>query len=261
MKTSIYLSILILLFGACSEPESPLEELVDNPNITELNQVLEGELLGSKGKLKRKTYFYFNKSTGDYDVDYYYDKAGNPILEITTNKENEPSGYVLNYFDNKGLMTSSKVFIVGEFGLTFFSNRKYEYNLEGRLKNVLIGDGTDFKILISNTYDDQGRIKSTSGRVTGEGDFAEFFYSDGSKKISEEHFYYDRSAGIPYYVLQYEYDLDGNLIAKKPKGQIGTDESFMEFKYNNQNQVVEEILYSLQFGQQVLNKWKFTYFE
>jgi hypothetical protein len=262
MKKPIYLPLLIFLsLSACNEPESPIEEPVLDSNVTELNVVLAGELLPSKGKMKSKSYFYSNLNKADFVTDYFYDKTGNPILKVSQNNAGIPSAYLLNYFDSKGLITSGKAFQVGEFGLTFFNTRKYEYNAAGLLARELRGSEMAFTNWVQNTYDERGRIKSTFGRVKGEGDFAEFFYSDNSHKINEEHFYYDRSTGAPYYFLVYEYDLAGNLIAKKPSGQTGLGDSFMSFKYNDQNQLVEETLYSLQFGQQVKSRWTYTYYE
>lgn len=88
---------------------------------------------------------------------------------------------------------------------------------------------------------------------------AEFINSDNPNKINEKHFYYDHRADTPYYFLVYEYDLAGNLIEKKSSRQRGLGDSFMSFKYSGQNQLAEESLYSLQFGQQVRSKSTYTY--
>jgi len=133
------------------------------------------------------------------------------------------------------------------------------YNTSGLLAPELRGSGIAFTTWVQNTYDEQGRIKSTCGRVRGEGNLSEFINSDNPNKINEGHLYYNHSARAPYYFLVYEYDLAGNLIAKKPSGQKGPGDSFMSFKYNGQNQLAEETLYSLQFGHQVRSKSTYSY--
>jgi len=111
------------LLGACNELESQIEEPVLDSNVIKLSSILAGELLPAKGKIKIKSYFYSNPNKAKFITGCFCDQTGNPIVEVSQNNAGILSAYLSNYFDSKGLITSGKVFQVGDFGLIFFNTR------------------------------------------------------------------------------------------------------------------------------------------
>lgn len=175
-------------------------------------------------------------------TDYTYDKQGNVFTEYTDGVNGNEGKLSVKIYDVNGRLTDTiqnPVYVNGEFTVDeqksiVTSNvydsagnliktidgrgnkKEYEYDKNGRLKKVILDDGTGTANYAAYAYDIQtkdasGKIISTLDRTTNAmGNVSETVYNGAGQMMSVE----DKSSSGSIKTT-YEYDANGNIIKKK----------------------------------------------
>ena len=230
-------------------------------------EIVELNAVPQKFYKKTRTYYKNNKLKSEYDTEgrkteYEYDNDGNLSRALTyTNSEHKN---VIEYTNNSRgqIITETKVVSVG----TIYNDARtslvtlYSYDLNGNLITKTLPDG----VIITNAYDKQNRIISTSQSLTDENDTVQTAIIEEKYNSNDDVYYRKDARGAEtYYVynnrglcikevnplggttLNY-YDYAGRMInTVKPNAysESGTLQTMnnTEYVYNNRDLVIKKI--------------------
>ncbi|QIB70017.1 RHS repeat-associated core domain-containing protein [Aminipila butyrica] len=145
-------------------------------------------------------------------LDYSYDKRGQ-LTGVKQYDKNQRSITTKYTYDNVGRLTSLKKGITNETDDTSYQENKYFYNGLGDLVKELDEQGKE----TSYKYDKEGRLIEKTDR----NGITTFFKYDGAGRLIEKR----NSKESEENLLNYEYDLMGNLVRTKDELAV-TDYSY-----------------------------------
>ncbi|MCH7403085.1 hypothetical protein ACFOUP_04085 [Belliella kenyensis] len=247
-KISIYFILLTTLLG-CQNEESPSS--INATEQQELKDILNSSLLTPSGSLARVYTFAGNEDSFRNVQNLYYDAAGNKILTVNLNHQNDTLGASIFFYDLLGRLETKKSFeyLDGDFSWT--GNLKSTFEVNGTIENVHLEspDNPSPQFRLRNVFDTEGFLLKTEFS-----DNERFEYTnEGNLTIRKNHIIGE----TVYLEYQYRYNSEGQLEAKETNLHGGGD-AFQYF-YDATGKLNEERENSPQWGYPVLTRKIYDY--
>ncbi len=258
-------NLILLLAGfACdiNEAEKPIvDEVIDENNPKAL---LQSGLLTPPEQLKSLDFFQFEFERHISRTDLYYDDEGNNVLSIGINMTDPTEGQNSAKFDTTGAtvyiyklgrLVEERYYAFGNGDFSVYGLKTYSFDDLGRRHQEF---DQNEQLLATYFYNDSGQLESKKYGKNQEMEWDQFIYDDQGK-LSRQLYWGSGDAPLIEYHLRYNtYD----KLEAKETWELGADsrKDAVQFFYNEQNQLVEEIEYDPNFDFTQLMKMKYTYF-
>ena len=252
---------LVLLFGllyliACTEEENPVA-VQEDFDILNLDSLLNQVVKNPSGKLKSKTMQLQNNISLE---EFYYNNAGDSILTIKTYEPNVNYTYSVHHYNDQGHIIYSKNYFTDNGLLKYINSTQYLYTDFNEIASITRVNNDSFTQILEFFFDENERRIMMIGRLPFAGEKIEMVYENpGSEKVVKEYFYWDKTAGSPYYNYQINYDEMGRIISKTVSEKENSE--VFKYFYDENGRIIEEIYYELLFGQQEIGKANYTYYD
>lgn len=265
MNSSNNLILILLLAGfACEVIESEKSLVNDALDENHPETLLQSELFTPPELLKSIDFFQFEFERHISRTDLYYDKEGSNILSIGINMAEPTEGQNSSEFDTIGAtvyiyelgrLLEEHYYNFGNGDFSIYGSKTYSFDdLDRRYQEF---DQNEL-LLATYFYNDSGQLESKKYGKNQEMEWDQFIYDDQGK-LSRQVYWGSGDAPLKDYYLRY------NALSKleaKETWELGSDsrKDAVQYFYNGQNQLVEEIEYDPNFGFTQLMKKRYTYF-
>jgi hypothetical protein len=256
---NIHLILGFALVVACNEPESPSTPEAIDPTKASLQTAIKGSHYTPEGEIKSKSFFY-GPETFQHRTDYYYDAEGKILVKVQIGHENDTTGIFLNEYLENGDLGHTAVYSRDSSGFQLAHLLKRTYEDQGKTVEVLLE-----KNGVSTQYERFGFDASARATYYRRGtdsaySMHEYVYAnDSSYQISEE-LYLERGMTEPFYRYRYDYDSSGLLTAKSLEVVSPGFRPAVEYRYDQEGRLIEEIENDLYFGTTRISRSTYEYY-
>ncbi|MFD2037337.1 hypothetical protein ACFSKL_21240 [Belliella marina] len=210
--------------------------------LSDVREILKGELHTPDGKLKSIDSYQFESENHVGRQDWYYDETGKVVMTLGIS-ENDTSGVSIYIYNGSGLLVQRKSFqkINGDF--EYDASIFLEYDGNGKLISEL---NSDKKLIRNHSYNENGLLVLTQYGENQNMEKEIYEYDEFDRVLK---YTYIGGEDSPILLFYYRYNSLNQLEAKEAYGPGSSErEDAFQYFYNDSGQLIEEKEYYPEWG-------------